>query len=323
TVLIVDASLSTARKTGDDRRVFDDQIAAAGKALAALGEHDTVRILLATDAPRWLTPSRVEATPANRDALRSMLETLKPTAGSSDLPLAVGEALHVPPAPACVSRRLFLFTDGTERPWRGDDPLRWAAIEKALKAAPVPAQIEVLLPPPGSKSDRFSNLAVDRLTADHEIVAAGETVLLTAEIRNHATRLSRPGKLVWEVDGREVGSTALATALEPGASTTVEYAVPCDAAGSHVARCTLAAEDLLDLDNEASVAVRALDEIPLLIVDGARRPKTHDVAEAGFFLAALGHSPKAGEPARARSAFQARVIGPKNSPRFLSTRSCA
>jgi hypothetical protein len=72
-VFIIDASLSTGRMTADRGTAFAVEIAEAERVLNTLSEHDTVRILVASDAPRWLTPTPLQATPGNRDDLSSML----------------------------------------------------------------------------------------------------------------------------------------------------------------------------------------------------------------------------------------------------------
>jgi hypothetical protein len=308
TVLIIDASLSTQRLASSGATAFAEEIASAEKALAALRQQDTVRILIASDAPRWLTPAPLEASPGNRDALRSMLHALKPTDGSSDMALAIAEALQAPPAADRNSRYIVIFGDATERPWHAADVARWRAIQKAVTGASLPTVIEVAAASPPN-SETLTNLAISRLTADHDTVAVGDAVLLTAEVRNVGAHSSGANEVVWQLDGNEAGRTPLPP-LASGVSTTLEFSMPCGDAGSHAARAGLLAADDLPADSAAVVAIRTLDQIPVLVVDGARRPNSADISETGFFLAALGHLPGVREPAKARAAFQPKIIAP-------------
>jgi hypothetical protein len=308
TFLIIDASLSTQRLASGAATAFAEEIATAGKALAALGERDTVRILVASDAPRWLTPAPLEATPGNRDALQSMLRALKPTDGSSDMVLAMAEALQAPPAEDRNSRHIVIISDATERPWHAADVTRWHAIQKAVTEASLPTVIDVAAASPPNP-ETLANLAISRLIADHDTIAIGDAVLLTAEVRNVGAHSSAANEVVWQLDGNEAGRTPLPP-LASGVSTTLEFSMPCGDAGSHVARAGISAADDLLADNAAVVAIRTLDQIPILVVDGARRPNSADISETGFFLAALGHLPGVREPAKAQAAFRPTIIAP-------------
>ena len=307
-ILIIDASLSTSRKVATGETAFAGEIAAAEKAFDSLGGQDTVRILVACDAPRWLTPAPLEATSSNRDALRAMLKALRPTEGGSDMALAIAEALQSLPAPNCNSRRILIFSDATDKPWHPDELTRWKAIGKAAKAAALPTSIEIAaaIPP---NLEALTNFAIDRLSTDHDTIAAGDAVLLTAQIRNHGGRTSTATEVVWQLDGKAQGTTALPP-LGSGTSATIEFSMPCGEAGSHVITASLAARDDLPADSTAIIAIRTLDEIPLLVVDGKREPASEEASETGFLLAALGRLPGAKEPPRARAAFQPKVIDP-------------
>jgi hypothetical protein len=133
---------------------------------------------------------------------------------------------------------------------------------------------------------------------------------LTAEIRNASSTASAATEILWQLDGKEAGRMPLPP-LGPGVSSTFEFSLPGGEAGSHVARASLAAMDDLPADSAAVVAIRTLDEIPVLVVDGDRPPNSNEVPETGFLLAALGQLPGEREPAKVRAAFQPKVIAPE------------
>jgi hypothetical protein len=288
-VLILDASLSTARRFADGEAALKKEAAAANSVIARLADHSTVRLLLATDAPRWLTPAPVEITETNRAALRSMLATIQPTLGGSDIPLAIGEALASPSDRA--QRRIVIVSDATERPWHADDAARWASLARAAKDVPIESAPPIPAPDPAT----LRNLSLDRLTPEHDTIVAGDEALLTAEIRNRSMQPSDAAEISWRLDGREVARGALPR-LEANAATTLEFALPIPQAGSFVASCAILGEDDLPLDNSASAAIRAMDELPILIVES-------EPDRARFLTAAL-----------AGSVFRARVIAPSEFP---------
>lgn len=289
-VFVIDASLSTARRVAERGTAFDLEIAAADKAVGLLGERDSARILLATDAPRWLTPAPLDGTAQNREALRAMLRTLKPTLGGSDLAVAIGEALQSTPAPNRTARQIQVFSDSTERAWQPQDAARWTSLARSIADAPLPTRIDAAVEIAPFDPAAQRSLSIDRLTPELDTFAAGTDAILTAEIRNRSEFPSKNTALVWSVDGREVGRTNVPP-LNAKTSATVEFAMPFPQPGSFVASGALIAEDDLPLDDSAFVAIRVLDEIPILVVDGGD--------ETSFLLAALGHS-----------AFRPKVIAP-------------
>jgi hypothetical protein len=223
--------------------------------------------------------------------------------------MALGEVLQSPPAPDRNFRRIVVFSDATERPWRAAEVPRWRAIKQAIAAAAVPTAIEASVVASAPNPQALTNLSVNHLTVDHETIGAGDSVSLTAEIHNASVQPSSATEVIWQLDTREVERTEVPP-LDPGSSTTIEISVECGAVGSHVVRAALATADDLPADSEAAVAIRTLDEIPLLVVDGGREPGGEGVPESGFFLAALGRLPGGSREAEARAAFRPKVIAP-------------
>lgn len=307
-ILVIDASLSTSRVLPDGGTAFGEEIAAAEKEIANVGEHDTVRVLVASDSPRWLTPAPLEATSGNREALKKMLRELQPTEGASDMALAIGEALQVLPAADRNARRISIFTDATERPWHSADVTRWKAIQKAASGAPVPTSLEVTETTPPNAAT-LDNLAISRLSIDHDTVALGDVVQLTAEVKNVGARSSAATEVVWQLDGKEVGKTPLPP-LGNGVSTTLEFPMESGKAGSHIVKAKIVAGDALPADNAGVIAIRTLDQIPVLVVDGGRPPNSAELPETGFLLAALGQLPNPRDEIKGRAAFQPKIIAP-------------
>ena len=85
--------------------------------MGQLGESDDVRVLVASTAPRWLTPEAVAAKAENVARLKVQLHELKPTLASVDMPRCLQEAAQA--EGAAGSRRVItVFTDRQAYGWR-------------------------------------------------------------------------------------------------------------------------------------------------------------------------------------------------------------
>ena len=306
-LFIVDASLSTTRLLPDGTTAWNRELAAVNVELGRLAKEDTVRILIATDAPQWLTPAPLMLSPENRQALSALLKKIRPSLGGSSLPAAVGEALQYPAGSDRGMRRILLFSDATVQPWQVSDAEHWRKIRRAVREASLPTFLEASEEVQAPDPQTLRNISVDRLAPDRDTVAQGDEVTLTADVRNRSAKRSEAIGLAWKLDGKEVGRSQ-APSLEPGATSTVEFSLSAGTAGSHILSCALVAPDDLPGDNESFAAVRTLDQLPLLIVDGARQKGSAEVKESGFFLAALGHLPGLSAEAKAAAIFQPQVI---------------
>jgi hypothetical protein len=119
-------------------------------------------------------------------------------------------------------------------------------------------------------------------------VAEGESVTLSAEVKNLGTVATKTTTLTWQMDGQRIGEDDI-PALEPGETKTREISHSLAKAGAAAFRAVLEGEDDLDLDNDAAVVVEAVDELPILIVRGGTLGGSERLSDMTFFTHALGY----------------------------------
>ena len=89
--LIIDNSLSTSLKS-ESGQVFDRVVEAANNVITELHDGDDVRIILALGSPKWLTPVAATLSVESRQQLQLMLQELRPSQATANIPAAVATA---------------------------------------------------------------------------------------------------------------------------------------------------------------------------------------------------------------------------------------
>jgi hypothetical protein len=301
-ILILDNSMSTARKL-DGSTVFDRELDEADKIIGQLKATDSVRVLLASPAPEWLTDSAVAGGSGAARELSGRLRDLKPNEGAAGMMDCVQSALRTEPAGKNVSRFVTLITDGQAHGWHAEAPGAWAAIQNLAKKSKFPVVLRVVVPD-GVSADS-ANLAVEKITSARPVVAAGQPVTLTASVKNTGSRPSAAASLAWSTRDEALGLSTV-PALQPGASTTVSLSQPFAAPGLVDVSCRLSTADDLPPDDSARFLLDVTQSVPILLVEG-EPPSDPAQSDTRFFMAALGYG-DAKEPGPAASIFRPKVI---------------
>ncbi len=142
-VLVIDTSLSMSRKV-EQGTVLDRATAQAEELLSELGEGDTVRVLLASNQPQWLTSSALAASNDSKEEILLEIGKLQPTLATADLFSAVQTAAEVEPPLHATSRTIAVFTDGNRHGWQSDATAAWAGVQRMLDNAPIPTAVNVV-----------------------------------------------------------------------------------------------------------------------------------------------------------------------------------
>ena len=305
-VMILDQSMSMSQQVGE-QTLFDLQIEQANAILDEISPTDTIRVLLAGETQRWLTPGPVDGENAALRRIRAQIEQLQPTLGSANLSACIHEVLDLEPPKDKMVRLMSVITDGQKYSWRWDETQSWTEIENKMQASNIPAIVNVQIL--DSKQEHHLNLAVDRLGTHRALTAVSQPQTFTAAIGNRGTVLTEPTLLHWYVDDRSIGLSSI-PALEPGAGTTVTLNHSIDQPGVVNVSCRLEINDDLPADNEGYLILEIAESIPILIVEGnpSRDPL---VTEIGYLLAALGYSSDASEESPWRSVFVPTIISPE------------
>lgn len=305
-ILVLDNSMSTARRE-DAATTFERQVKAAKEALDGLTDRDAVRMLLAGGRPTWLIEQPAFASAGERKQIAARLDELEPTRASTDILESLNACLSAPLAEAGMTRLIIVISDGQAHSWRPDAKDAWQALKSRFDEARPRPVLNVVLADPPVNAPR--NLSVQELTADRAVAAAGETLTLSARIRNNGAEANRPALLNWREAERHVGVSSV-TELEPGAETTVTLQHSFGDSAIYRMSCQLDVSDNLALDDKADFIVEVVKSIPVLVVDGTSDPDAART-DTGFMLAAMGARGADDDETEWTSVFHPRVILPR------------
>lgn len=289
-ILVIDKSMSTAQAQ-EGRSLFEKQIEEAASAIDRLNEQDTVRVLLAGAGPEWLVPTGIWIKPESKREIKSRLRQLMPSMDAADLPRSIQEALDAESVNEKATRVIVVLTDGQAHGWRMDEGGTWKELGERRQSIPAGAVINIVRVDDAGRLP--ANLSVDRMAAPRELAAPGETVKLSAWIRNGGGTQSEAATVAWESNGKPIGLTSLPP-LAPGERTEARINHTFDAAGIQTLSCRIETPDDLSLDDTANCIMDVIDGAPVLIVDDAERADTLQ-ANAGYLQAALGSSGEGGK----------------------------
>lgn len=282
-ILVVDTSLSMSRAL-DDKTVFERAIGKADEVLGELGEDDTVRVLLASTGPQWLTPTAIPVDASARGQLQQRLADLQPTQATADLFAAIEAAADAESTPTATSRVIAVLTDGSGYGWRRDATAQWMGIQRTLENADIPTSINVI--DLGKTDSAIENLSVDGIETNRKLIGVNEPLTLTAHITNRGPNAAEPVLLEWEMDGEALGVSSVEP-LEPGQSASIPFEHRIDAPGILRISCRLSRRDQLSADNLGALVVEVVDRVPVLVVEPTAKP-VGERSDAVYLLAALG-----------------------------------
>jgi len=301
-ILVLDTSLSTSQTVGS-QRLFDLVLQEANRLIGELRQGDMVRVLLADAGPEWLTPVAIPVNANVKREICARLEKLTPSLGAADMLRCAQEAVAAEPANEQASRLVVLLTDGQSYGWRTASPGAWRDVHNKVRQMPIPAELRVVLVDRGTQA--VKNVSAESLTASRALAAAGDDVVLTAEMKNTGQRAMPASLVTWRQDGQSLGVTSM-PALDPQQATTVSMKCSFDSPGVYELTCTVDQTDDLTADNTARFVVEVTDQAAILVLDGA---ETADIlrSQTAYILACLGSADSSGQWDQA-SVFRAKVV---------------
>lgn len=302
-IMVVDSSMSTARKNAD-KLVFDDIRAKALEVADRLNDSDKVRLMIAASVPHWVNVGSSPGSAASKNAVAEKIAELQPTLAAADLPNCVRSAIMSESPRDTTSRLVIVLTDGVANGWGADAGSRWQGIRASAERAAIPTAVNVVAA--DVPIDPIANLTIEKLATSRTRVAKGEPFTLSVQLRNAGDSLSQPTTLRWELDGEPAGESAVPS-IEKGQSVDISYETACPATGAHAVACRILQEDDLPADNASTLVVEALEKLPVLICRSDAEPSSSAV-NPDFLQAAMGRSHSAEETNRAASVFEPTVI---------------
>jgi hypothetical protein len=309
-VLVLDNSMSTARKVGT-ATVFERELDEATRLIGQLNAVDTIRVLLTSPVPEWLTETPQSADSGAQQALIASLRQLTPNQGGADMPKAVHAAMKGEPSSKDAVRFITVITDSRARSWRAESTAEWTALSAMVKQARPPMMLRAVMADDGSHP--VYNLAVEKLLAARPVAGVGQPVALTATVKNTGAVAGGPVSLAWSADGQSLGLSAV-PGLAAGAETTVTLSQPFANPGLLDIAARLPGNDDLSLDDSAHFLLDVSESIPVLLVEGETQGDPMQ-SDSTYFLAALGlpgGAPSGARPAGVGSIFLPKLINYQN-----------
>ncbi|NQV24195.1 MAG: BatA domain-containing protein [Rhodopirellula sp.] len=305
TIFVIDNSMSMLRTTGE-MSLFDAALEHAAEVVQDVPAGDSLRILLASPYPTWAMGGSMRVDSGFREVIKDDMRELQPTHGRSDLLSALFTAVQAEIAPTQHKRRIVLLTDGQGSDWSIADDAGWKRFRELLAAAPIPTQLDVVELDKSSKP--VSNLAVNNIYASRTVIGVNKSFSLTAQVQNYGRVTAAPCSVTWTIDGAEEHDSQVPS-LDGGQVHDVAWKYSFAETGVYALSCAIDSKDELAPDNEATVVVEVVNEVPIILVESA--PDLAEMQRDAFFVqAALGwldgesldergvHAPTLMEPAR-------------------------
>lgn len=308
TILVIDNSLSMLR-TSDGSSAWQAAMKASREELDRRPPGETVRVLMTSPYPVWLTPASVRISGDARSAIRAQLDRQQPTLGRSDLLSAMFCAVQAELLPGVRQRQIVVFTDGQATDWSLANTQVWHQLRELLREPAVPTTVKMVRV--GSQPNDVANLAVDEIQCSRTQVGLGQSVSLAARTQNHGGQPSAPCELRWLIAGDEQARSEI-PALAAGAIHEVLWKQAFSTLGVFVISAEVTGLDVLPADNHDTLIVEVVDRIPVLVVEAS--PNAAEVLQDGFFFqAALGWVN--GEPLPTQGVYVPTVVTPEQLDR--------
>ncbi len=305
--IVLDGSLSMTLQS-DGESNFARAIADARAVIAALRPGDAASIHLAGPLPRPLVPSPI----SDKDELLARLGDARPIGGSLQVLPALNAAVRALAQGHNAPKRIVLITDAQNVGWDLASEGRWEFLAGSLGQLPTKPQLIVrrLVPPPA-----VHNLCLTDLALSRPIVGTDRSVGIDVRIANGGTAPAGGTGVTLYVDGLEIERKEV-EAIVPNASQTVSFRHRFETDGYRVVSATLEGDDDLPGDNALQRVVHVLEELPVLLVDGAPSPEPLRGAAALLELA-MAPRGEEGSGGPAGGASRGGAVQDPPIPRFL------
>ena len=262
-VIVIDGSDSMELTGPQASGVSNFQLALddARAAVAACSPGDAVGLVLAGPVPQRVIPSPT----FDHDDVLEAVSRLKLTGGA----MAALEALHA--AATCLeagqnpAKTIVFITDAQSIGWDLDNDARWASLVATARGLPSRPEIicRTLRPP-----EEFRNAAVEAIELSRSVIGTDREVGIDVTIANACGDPIRPDAIELEIDGSCVARQSL-DSIGIGAAETVHFDYRFETPGCRVVSARLVGADDLARDDVAHRAVRVIDTLDVLVVDGA------------------------------------------------------
>lgn len=133
----------------------------------------------------------------------------------------------------------------------------------------------------GKKWDDLSNVSVDEVVIQSPVVVSGRAGVYTATVRNASELPANDLRLIWSIDGKPLEPRVVS--IEAKSTVTNRLTHTISQPGMHEVTASIDRGDALVDDNRRRIAVEVMEEVNVLLVDGA--PSREPLQGQADFLA--------------------------------------
>jgi Aerotolerance regulator N-terminal/von Willebrand factor type A domain/CARDB len=266
-VIILDNSQSMGMNDGTSTR-FEKAKQAAESALDSMPAGSATAVLLASDIVQGAIPEPTFDLNLARKALREAPLTDR----STDVFPALQKAIDTLKDRLALRREIYLITDGQAAGWR-----QLTEVQRALERSKSEIKTHIIL----VNEHEEKNLGLSELRLASGLSPVNQPLRFEAKVTNFGKEESRNTRVSLSVDGEQPTDEFTIDTLPAGATKSVTMFTKLRAEGFHSIAARIA-EDRQPADDQRTVAVRAIKEVKVLLVDGepGSEPRDSEV----FFL---------------------------------------
>ncbi|HWB60685.1 MAG TPA: BatA and WFA domain-containing protein, partial [Chthoniobacteraceae bacterium] len=265
-IIVLDNSYSMGESDGGQSR-FDLAKAAALQAIDSLPKGSTVAILLFSDVVHAPIPEPT----FDLDLARKVVRDAELSDRTTDVQQALKQAFDTLQRHAVATQRIYLITDGQENGWGQFDD-----ILKMLHNETVSTSIILV------GSGNVENLGVSNLLLASPMADVGEAAQFDIEVTNFGHEDARDVAVRLNVDSDDPCDEGTLASIPQGSAKRIALFAKFRAPGTHTVTAQIN-PDRLTADDKRTIALRALDNVHVLIVSGDIGGDPVD--NAAFYLA--------------------------------------
>lgn len=266
-VIILDNSRSMGMSDGTSTR-FDKAKMAAEGTLDSMPAGSATAVFFASD----LVQSAIPEPTFDLNLARKVVREAPLTDRATDVLPALGRALDTLKDRLALRREIYLITDGAANGWR-----QLAEIQRTLERTKTEIRTHVVL----VNEHEEKNLDVSELRLASGLSPAKQPLRFEARVTNHGKEEVRNTRVSLSADGETASDEFTIDNLPAGSTKSVTMFTRLRDEGFHSVTARIA-EDRLAADDQRTIAVRAIKEVKVLLVDGepGNEPRDSEV----FFL---------------------------------------
>jgi hypothetical protein len=266
-VIILDNSQSMGMSDGTATR-FEKAKRAAEEALDSMPAGSATAVFLASDVVQGAIPEPT----FDLNLARKVLREASLTDRATDVFPALQKAIDTLKDRLAIRREIYFITDGQAAGWR-----QLTEIQRALERSKTEIKTHVIL----VNEHEEKNLGVSELRLASGLSPAKQPLRFEAKVTNYGKEEARNTRVSLSVDGEAATDEFTIDALPAGATKNLTMFAKLRAEGFHSVAARIA-EDRLPADDHRVIAVRAIKEVKVLLVDGepGNEPRESEV----FFL---------------------------------------